>query len=137
MSAPTRRFAAWRVMGHSGRFAPRALPCARRTRCTSSSAYQVLGHRNSPQVVLAALQRRDPQLPGLKIDVARADPERLGDPAPGHREGPGEGLAGGPRVRARRGEEALALRPGQVLPAAGVDEGERAVGHGPESYITS
>ena len=38
MSVPTWRFAVWRVMGHSGRFAPRALPCARRTRCTSSSA---------------------------------------------------------------------------------------------------
>ena len=38
MSAPTWRFAVCRVMDHRRRFAPRALPCARRTRCTSSSA---------------------------------------------------------------------------------------------------
>ena len=94
--------------------------------------HQVLGHRNGPPVVLAALQGRDPDLPRLEVDVARADPERLGDPAPGHREGPREGLDRGLRMRARRGEEALALGGGQVLPPARVDQGERAVGHGPE-----
>ena len=131
--APTRRFAVWRVMGQSGRFAHRPLPWSRpQPMHELERVHQVLGHRNGLPVVLAALQRRDPQLPRLEVHVARADPERLGDPAPGHREGSGEGLDDGFRMRARHGEEALALFRGQVLPAARVDEGEGTVGHGPE-----
>ena len=68
-----------------------------------------------------ALQRRDPELPRLEVDVARADAKRLGDAAAGHREGPREGLDRGLRVRAHRSEEAFALLGGQVLPVAGVD----------------
>ena len=75
----------------------------------------------------AALQGRDPDLARLEVD---------GDAGPGHREGVGEGLDGRLGVRADRGEEALALAGGQVLPAPGVDEGERAVGQGPKGYVT-
>ena len=60
--------------------------------------HEVLGHRNGPPVLRAPLQRRDPQLARLEIDVARADPERFGDATSGHREGPGEGLHGRFRV---------------------------------------
>ena len=110
-------------MGHRRRFAPRALPCARRTRCTSSSAlHQVLRHRNGPPVGLAAFQGRDPDLVRLEVDVTRAKAKRFGGPAPGHREGPGEGLHGGLRMRARHGEEALALWSRQVLATARADE---------------
>ena len=101
--------------------------------------HQVLRHRNDPPVLRAALERRNPELVRLEVDVARADPERLGHPAPRHREGPGEGLHHGLGVRARRGEEALALGGGEVLAAPRVDEGERAVGHGLEKlhYLSS
>ena len=74
------------------------------------------------QWVLAALQGRDPDLVRLEVHVARAKAKRFGDPAPGHREGPGEGLHGGLRMRARHGEEALALWLRQVLAPARVDE---------------
>ena len=83
------------------------------------------------------MRRFSVELHRLEVDVARAKGERLGDPAPGHREGPGEGLHGGFRVDPDRGEEALALAGGQVLAPARVNEGERPIGHGPESYITS
>ena len=73
-------------------------------------------------MVSPALQGRDPDLVRLEVDVAGADPERLGHPAPGHREGAREGLDAGLGVRAHRGEEALALGGGQVLPPARVDE---------------
>ena len=110
-------------MGQRRRFAPRALPCARRTRCTSSRACtKVLRHRNGPPVGLAALQGRHPDLARLEVDVARAQAKRFADVASGHREGPDEGLDGGLGVRARRGEEALALRLRQVLSPARVDE---------------
>ena len=99
--------------------------------------HEVLRDRNGPPVVRPALERRDPELPRLEVHVARADPERLGHPAPGHRERAREGLDTGLGVRAGRGEEALALRPGEIFPPARVDQGERAVGHGPKSYITS
>ena len=68
-----------------------------------------IGDRNGPPVVRAALQGRDPDLVRLEVHVARAKAKRFGDPAPGHREGPGEGLHGGLRMRARHGEEPLAL----------------------------
>ena len=62
----------------------------------------------------------DPDLVRLEVDVARSDGEGLGDAAPGHR----ESLGGGFRVRAHRGEEAVALAGGEVLAAALVDQGE-------------
>ena len=99
--------------------------------------HQVLRDRNGPPVIGPAPERRDPDLVRLEVDVRGADPERLGHPAPGHRERAGEGLDRRFRVRAGRGEEALALARGQVLPAARVDEGERSVRHGPKSYIAS
>ena len=87
---------------------------------------------------LAALQGRGPNLVRLEVDVARADPERLGHAAPAHREGSRQGLDGGIRVRAGRGEEALALGRDQVLPAARVDESEGAASvMDRKSYITS
>ena len=70
----------------------------------------------------AALQGRDPDLVRLEVDVARAKAKRFGHAAPGHREGPGEGLHGGLRMRARHGEEALALKSRQVLSPARVDQ---------------
>ena len=94
--------------------------------------HEVLGDRNGPPVVRPALQVRDSEFARLEVDIARADPERLGHPAPGHREGARQGLDARSRVRAGRGEEALALRPGEIFPAACVDQGERAVGHEPE-----
>ena len=132
MIAPTWRFAVCRVMGQRGRVAPRALPWSRLSRCTSSRACTILGDRNGPPVVRPALQVRDSEFARLEVDIARADPERLGHPAPGHREGARQGLDARSRVRAGRGEEALALRPGEIFPAACVDQGERAVGHEPE-----
>ena len=84
--------------------------------------HQVLRHRNGPPVGSAALQGRDPDLVRLKVDVARAKAKRFGHPASGHREGPGEGLHGGLRMRARHGEEPLALWSRQVLSPARVDE---------------
>ena len=95
--------------------------------------HEVLGDRNGPPVVRPALQVRDSEFARLEVDIARADPERLGHPAPGHREGARQGLDARSRVRAGRGEEALALRPGEIFPAACVDQGERAVGHEPEN----
>ena len=94
--------------------------------------YQVLRNRNGPPLVGPALQGRNPDLARLEVHVARADPERLGHPAPGHRERSGKRLDRGLGARARRGEEALALLGGEVLPAPGVDQGEGAVGHGSE-----
>ena len=98
---------------------------------------QILGNRNGAPVVPPALEGRNPELVRLEVDVRGADPERLGNPAPGHRECVGEGLDGRLRVRAHRGEEALALGGGEILPAARVDEGEGSVRHGRKSYITS
>ena len=99
--------------------------------------HEILRDRNGPPVVRAALERRNPDLVRLEVNVRGADPERLGYPAPGHREGPGEGLDGRFRVRASRGEEAPALGGGEKLPAARVDQGERSVRHGRKSYMTS
>ena len=82
----------------------------------------LLRHRNGPPVGSAALQGRDPDFVFREVDVARADAKRFGDAAPGHREGPGEGLHGGLRMRARHGEDALALWSRQVLSPARVDE---------------
>ena len=113
-------------------------------RCTSARARtstRVLRHRNGPPVGSPALQGRDPDLVRLAVDVARAEAKRVGDAAPGQREGPGEGLHGGLGVRARRGEEALALELRQALSPACV--GELAHHHpswirpsDPERYIS-
>ena len=84
--------------------------------------HQVLRHRNGPPVGPAALQGRDPDLVRLEVHVARAKANRFGDPASGHREDPGEGLHGGLRMRARHGEEPLALWSRQVLSPARADE---------------
>ena len=84
--------------------------------------HQVLRDRNGPPVGSAPFQGRDPDLVRLEIDVARAKAKRFGDPAPGHREGPGEGLHGGLRMRARHGEEPLAFELRQVLSPTRVDE---------------
>ena len=84
--------------------------------------HQVLRDRNGPPVGLAAFQGRDPDLVRLEVHVARAKAKRFGHPAPGHREGPSEGLHGGLRMRARHGEEPLALWSRQVLSPARVDE---------------
>ena len=97
--------------------------------------HQVLRDWYGPPVVRAALQRRDPELARLKVDVTRADAERFGDPAPRHRERAGEGLHGGLRMRAHRGEEALAFGRGQVPPTARVDEREGVLGHGRKATL--
>ena len=112
--------------------APRARLEASQAMHELKGVHQVLGHRNRPPVLCAALQGRDPKLSRLEVGVTRADPEHLGHPAPGRRERPGEGLHRGLRVRPGRGEEALALGGGEIFPAARVDQGERTVGQGPE-----
>ena len=78
--------------------------------------------RNGPPVVSTALERGDPQLRGLEVDVARSKRERLAHAAPGERERAGERLHRRLAVGADRGEEARALLGRQVLPPAGVDE---------------
>ena len=79
-------------------YAPRARLGAPEPVDELKGVHQVLRERYGPPVACAALQRRDPDLVRLEVDVARADGEGFGDPAPGHREGPGEGLHGRFRV---------------------------------------
>ena len=86
---------------------------------------QVFRDRNGPPGGSTALQRRDPDLARLEVDVAGPGRERLAHPASGQR----EGLDRGRRVGPDRGEEALALCGGEVLAAAGVDQAEGALGH--------
>ena len=128
--APTWRFVVWRVMGHRSDFAPLGLLCARLRRWTSSRAWnQAVWDRNGPPGGSTALQRRDPDLARVEVDVAGPGRERLAHAAPGEREGLGEGLDRGLRVGPDRGEEALAFGRGEVLAAAGVDQAEGALGH--------
>ena len=71
-----------------------------------------------------ALERGDPNLGRLEVDVAGTQRQRLAHPAPGHRKGPGERLHGGLGMSANRDEEALAPLGREVLPPAGVDQGD-------------
>ena len=125
MSAPTCRFAVWRVMGHSGRIAPLELVCAFLRPWTSSSACtKGLGDRNGPPVACAALQGGDPELVRLEVDVARPEPDRLAHAAPGHREGAREGHRRG------RGRPAPRARCEPLSSFAGFHEGEGALDRG-------
>ena len=73
----------------------------------------------------AALERRDPELGRVEVDVARSERERLAHAAAGEREGAGERLHGGFGVGAQCDEESRAFVDGEVLPAAGVDQARR------------
>ena len=93
--------------------------------------HQVLRNRNGSPVFPAALERGNPQLRGLEVDVARSKRQRLADAATGQGQRARERLHGGLAVGPDRGEEAGALLRGEVLPAAGVDEGHFGAGrHG-------
>ena len=84
-----------------------------------------------------ALERGDPQLRGLEVDVARAKRQRLAHAAAGERQRAGERLNGGLAVGPDRGEEARALLGGEVLPPAGVDELAGAVGGAHRGGVSS
>ena len=91
--------------------------------------HEVLRDRNGPPVLTAALEGRDPDLARLEVDVAGPDAEGLAHPGAGHCEDLGEGPDRWTGVFARYGEEARALGTGEVLPAAGIDEGEAVLAH--------
>ena len=81
-----------------------------------------IGNRNGPPGGSTALQRGDPELVRLEVDVAGPDRERLAHPAPGQREGLDRGL----RVRVRAAaRNRLALGRGQVLSARARRPGRR------------
>ena len=75
-----------------------------------------------------ALERGDPQLRGLKVDVAGAKRQRLAHAAAGERQRAGKGLHRRLAVSTDRGEEARTLFGREVLAPAGVDERAGAVG---------
>ena len=65
-------------------------------------------HGNDPPVLSAALERRDPQLRGLEVDVARPQRQRLAHAAAAERECAGKGLHRRLAVGPDRGEKARA-----------------------------
>ena len=78
-----------------------------------------------------ALERADPQLDGLEVDVdvVGAKRERLGDAVARVHERERESLHLRARIPAHRVEEAGALLEREVFPAAAVDEREVRLGH--------
>ena len=122
MSSLTWRAAVWRVMGHSARVRPRGLAWTAPTRCTSSSACtsssgigttrQWLRRRLSVAIRSSAASR--------STSLVRIPSASL--PAAGERERAGQRLHGGFGVDADRGEEAIPLLAGEVLPPARADQ---------------
>ena len=129
MSAPTWRWTAWRVI-------VRSAPAPARARLGAAQAVhelelvdEVRGHGDGSPVLSPALERGDPDLGGLEVEVAGPDGQRLAHAAAGERERAGERLHRGLAVGAHRGEEAVSLLGRQVLSPAGVDQREVAFGH--------
>ena len=83
---------------------------------------EVRGDRDHSPVLPPPLERGDPDLIRLEVDVARAQCEGFADPTAGERERARERLDGGLRVGADRGEEAIPFVAGEVLPSFGADE---------------
>ena len=90
-----------------------------------------IGNRNGPPGGSTALQRGDPELVRLEVDVAGPDRERLAHPAPGQREGLDRGLRMGPG----RGQEARWGAVRYFQPRASTRLKVLSVVR-PESYIT-
>ena len=74
-------------MGHSGALVRPGLAWAALRRCTS-----YLGDWDRSPVLAAALERRNPELGRVEVDIARTKGERFAHPGSGERERAGQRL---------------------------------------------